>query len=158
MAEEFARLSAEDAQREFFMKTMRVGFSKWRPEDIRLAETLWGDPEVTRLICASGCFSREDIENRLNQELHNDGEYGVQYWPIFALASGELIGCCGLRPHGASEYEIGFHLRPKFWGQGYAAEAARAVIEYAFARLGARKLFAGHNPNNAASRRVLGKL
>ena len=56
------------------------------------------------------------------------------------------------------EYEIGFHLRPEFWGRGYAAEAAAAVIRYAFKELKAEKLFAGHNPSNAASRKVLGKL
>ena len=56
------------------------------------------------------------------------------------------------------EYEIGFHLRPAYWRQGYAAECARAVIDYAFSTLEAKKLFAGHNPNNTASAKVLGKL
>ena len=55
-------------------------------------------------------------------------------------------------------YELGFHLRPKFWGQGYAAEAAAAAIQYAFDTLGAEGLFAGHNPRNTASKRVLERI
>lgn len=86
------------------------------------------------------------------------GQYHIQYWPIFELKSGELIGCCGLRPYAAKEYEMVFHLRPEFWRRGLAAEAANAVITYAFAALQAEKLFAGHNPKNTASKKVLLKL
>jgi len=144
--------------RTYFIKTDRIGFSKWKEEDILWAQILWGDPAVTRFICASGYFSRIDIENRLKKELENEANYQVQYWPIFELASDELIGCCGLRPYGEKQYEIGFHLRPAFWRQGYAAEAAKAVIHYAFDILHADGLFAGHHPQNAASARVLEKL
>jgi RimJ/RimL family protein N-acetyltransferase len=43
-------------------------------------------------------------------------------------------------------------------GQGYADEAARAVIDYAFGSLETSELFARHNPANHASRRLLEKL
>ena len=144
--------------RTFFLRTDRIGFSRWQREDTALAKLLWGNPEVTKYICASGIFSADDIANRLECEIANDKEFGVQYWPVFSLDTGELIGCCGLRPHGESEYEIGFHLRPEFWGKGYAQEAARAVIRYAFDELKADRLFAGHNPKNTASQKVLGRL
>jgi [ribosomal protein S5]-alanine N-acetyltransferase len=83
--------------------------------------------------------------------------HGVQYWPIFLLATGEHVGCCGLRPYRAEEkiYEVGVHLRRAYWGQGYAGEATRTAMGYAFDTLGATALFAGHNPANEASRRVL---
>lgn len=144
--------------RDFFLKTERMGFSHWRAGDIRLAETLWGNPQVTKYICASGVFTKADILKRLETEIKNSEEYGVQYWPVFELVSGDLVGCCGLRPHGQNEYEIGFHLRPEYWGKGYAKEAASAVIDYAFTVLKAEKLFAGHNPNNIASKKLLYKL
>ncbi len=57
-----------------------------------------------------------------------------------------------------SSYEIGFHLRKKYWGKGYALEAAKAVIDYSFETLGADKVYAGHHPENEASRKVLTKL
>lgn len=145
-------------KKDFFLKTDRIGFSKWDSKDIKLAELLWGNPQVTKFICADGKFSEDDIVNRLNKEILNDLEYHVQYWPVFELETNDLIGCCGLRPYKADEYEIGFHLRPEFWGKGYAMESANAVINYAFTTLKAKKLFAGHNPNNIASRKLLNKL
>ncbi len=140
------------SDRNYFMVSERIGFSTWKPEDIELARLLWGDPDVTKLICASGVFSGEEIENRLKLEIENEKRYQIQYWPIFDLESGELIGCCGLRPREQDVYEIGFHLRPTFWGTGYASEAAQTVIRYAFEELHALKLFAGHNPKNLASK------
>lgn len=145
-------------EREFFLTTKRIGFSEWREDDIPLAELLWGEPAVTRFLCANGIFSADDIAERLKKEIDNNSKYQLQYWPIFEIASGELIGRCGLRPYDSGKYEIGFHLRSKFWRQGYAAEAANAVIEYAFAVLKAEGLFAGHNPQNTASAKVLRKL
>lgn len=144
--------------RDFFLTTSRIGFSEWEKDDIQLAEILWGDPDVTKFICASGRFSAEDIASRLDKEIENGITSRVQYWPIFELTSNELIGCCGLRPYKDGKYEIGFHLRPKFWRQGYAKEAAQAAINYAFSVLKADGLFAGHNPNNTASAKVLLKL
>ena len=144
--------------RDFFLTTNRIGFSRWQKDDMKLAELLWGDPDVTRFICASGKFTRKDISARLEKERNNNQEYHVQYWPVFECSSQELIGCCGLRPYHENSYEIGFHLRPQFWGKGYATEAAAAVIDYAFTVLKAEALFAGHHPNNTASSKVLRKL
>jgi len=53
----------------YFLRTGRIGFSKWGQEDIGLATELWGNAEVTRLICASGKFSEDDIKERLNREI-----------------------------------------------------------------------------------------
>lgn len=50
------------------------------------------------------------------------------------------------------------HLRPAWWRQGLAVEAARAVIAHAFTTVRLRGLFAGHHPGNAASRRMPEKL
>ena len=125
---------------------------------MKLAELLWGNPNVTKFICASGKFSKNDIAERLEKEISNDIEYHVQYWPVFELIIDNFIGCCGLRPHKENEYEIGFHLRPDFWGKGYAAEAAGAVIRFAFDVLKAEKIFAGHHPQNTASKKLLMKL
>ena len=54
--------------------------------------------------------------------------------------------------------EIGFHIGSQHWGRGYATEAARAVMAYAFERLEVMGLFAGHNPKNEASRHILERL
>jgi RimJ/RimL family protein N-acetyltransferase len=54
--------------------------------------------------------------------------------------------------------EMGLHLRPAYWGRGLALEAGRAIISFAFASLRVKGLFAGHHPENAASRELLVKL
>lgn len=125
---------------------------------------------------------------RLEQEMATLAQHGVQYWPIFLLDSGQHVGCCGLRPrrnrqdtecsnsaHESEEnvaesretleakvFELGFHIRPEFWRQGLAAEAAQGVIRYAFQAspqgLGAHSLFAGHNPHNGVSKALLERL
>jgi RimJ/RimL family protein N-acetyltransferase len=86
--------------------------------------------------------------------------HGVQYWPLFLLRGGEHVGCGGLRPYHIEHgiYEVGFHLRPAYWGRGLALEIGEAIITYAFSTLHATALFSGHHPANAASQRVLEKL
>ncbi|WP_147819614.1 GNAT family N-acetyltransferase [Salidesulfovibrio onnuriiensis] len=144
----------------YFLKSERMGFRCWGMEDLDLAVSLWGDPEVTRFIDARGELRKDLVRERLEQEILRHKESGVQYWPIFRLEDGEFVGCCGLRSHDRERavLEIGFHIRRAHWGQGYATEAARAVIAYAFGSLGASALFAGHNPANTASARLLEKL
>ncbi len=144
--------------REHFMQTERLRFGLWTKDDLPLARTLWGDPAVTRYISAAGVFSEEQIAARLALEVFNGEAYGVQYWPLFERESGELAGCCGLRPHVIYGFELGVHLRPAFWGKGLAREACRAVIDHAFGELGAQTLFAGHNPRNERSRALLTSL
>jgi ribosomal-protein-alanine N-acetyltransferase len=137
--------------------TDRLVFVTWQEGDAVLAMGLWGDPEVTALLVAGQPWTREEVLGRLGAEIACEREHGVQYWPVFLKAGGEHVGCCGLRPRDPDRgiWELGAHLRGKFWGQGLAAEAARAVIRFAFQELGAAALFAGHHPDNAASRRLL---
>jgi RimJ/RimL family protein N-acetyltransferase len=67
-----------------------------------------------------------------------------------------LIGVCGVdsREDGP---EIGYWLGVDYWGQGYATEAVRALIDHAFGELGYEALLAGARVSNPASRRVLQK-
>jgi RimJ/RimL family protein N-acetyltransferase len=144
--------------RNFFMKSERLGFSVWEPADIELARLLWGDPAVSKYICAAGVFTPTEIEKRLSTEIANGNTVHMQYWPIFLTATGDLVGCCGLRPKGEDGLELGFHLRPCYWGMGLATEAGRTVIEYAKRSFPGRPIFAGHHPQNKASSHVLQKL
>ena len=137
----------------YFLTTSRLGFRRWENEDLPLAHQLWGDPQVTRFLC--GLFTPESIDSRLETEIALQREHGLQYWPIFLLANGAHVGCCGLRPYEPHIPELGFHLSPEYWGQGLAAEAAGAAVDYAFGVLGAHAVFAGHLPGNERSGRAL---
>jgi len=138
--------------------TARLSFRTWREADFPLAVALWGDPRVTAFI--GGPFSEEEIRQRLEREMALQHDHGLQYWPIFLLEGLAHVGCCGLRPYRPEQgvLEIGFHLRAEHWGKGLAVEAAHAVMAHAFGALGAKALFAGHHPDNHASRRAVGRL
>jgi ribosomal-protein-alanine N-acetyltransferase len=142
----------------YFLETARLGFRPWTPNDLPIAMALWGDLEVTRYI--GGPFSQEVVEEKLRKEIAWMNDENVQYWPIFQLSDQAHVGCCGLRPYKPEEriYEMGFHLRPAFWGKGLAMEAGRAIVNFAFQSRGAESLFAGRHPANTASQKVLEKL
>jgi len=142
----------------YFLKSERLGFRSWRKEDLPLAQELWGDREVTKYF--GGPFTEEEIRRRLRVELERGAAHNFQYWPMHWLEDGDFVGCCGLRPYKLAEGipELGFHLRPKYWGRGLAAEAARAVIRYAFDERGFAGLSAGHHPENVNSKKVLERL
>jgi [ribosomal protein S5]-alanine N-acetyltransferase len=146
--------------REYFLTSERLGFSVWRSDDLALAMALWGDPEVSRFLTASGRMTDDEVRERLGREIRNGKANGFQYWPIFLRESGEFVGCCGLRPHGNDirELEMGVHLVRAQWRKGIATEACQTVIRYAFDHLNVSSLFAGHNPNNTASARMIRNL
>jgi RimJ/RimL family protein N-acetyltransferase len=125
-----------------------------------LAESLWGDPEVTKYLVSGGRMDSIGVSERLESEMECQRIHGIQYWPVFFLETSEFIGCCGLHPHGAAPnvFEMGVHLIKEQWHKGNAAEACSAVIEHAFHVLEADWLFAGHNPQNLSSKKLLGSL
>jgi RimJ/RimL family protein N-acetyltransferase len=137
--------------------TTRLAFRAWRDDDLPLAMAIWGDPRVAALV--GGPFDDGQVRARLATELANQAEHGVAYWPVI-LADGAPAGCAGLRPREPARriYELGFYVLPEHWGQGYAVEAGGSVIAFSFDVLAAPAVFAGHHPDNHASRRTLEKL
>ncbi len=141
--------------RPFFLASERIRFSTWLADDLPLATSLWGDPRVTRF--HGGAWSLHQIEARLSLEIVTYERWGVQYWPLFLMETGEHIGCCGFRvrdqPSGV--WELGCHLRPAFWSKSLGREAAVAAIDHGFRTRGFKAIFAGHHPANTASRKFL---
>lgn len=74
--------------------------------------------------------------------------------------SGRLLGNCGIRKETASaiEAELGYELAPDAWGNGYATEAARAMVSFGFSDLGLHRISAQCIAENVASVRVLQRL
>ncbi|WP_317616769.1 GNAT family N-acetyltransferase [Priestia megaterium] len=87
-------------------------------------------------------------------------QHNIQYWPVFLLQTNEHVGCCGVRPYNiqGKTLEFGIHLKRAYWGRGIAQEASQAVIDYSFTNLEVNSLFAGHNPKNRDSAKLLNKL
>ena len=72
------------------------------------------------------------------------------------IRDGRLIGACSIDPREEAP-ELGYWFGVSFWGRGYATEAARAVVDYAFGDLGYETLHSGARVSNPAARRVLEK-
>jgi [ribosomal protein S5]-alanine N-acetyltransferase len=78
------------------------------------------------------------------------------YWVLTLLSRDQAIGgiACSVSGHAA---EFGFHLSRRFWSQGYATEASRAVVEWVFSVPSLWRLVATCDTENTASARVLEK-
>jgi RimJ/RimL family protein N-acetyltransferase len=81
---------------------------------------------------------------------------GLGLWAVERSSDGVLIGMAGvLQRDYLPVPDIGYALLPRYWGQGYAREAARACLDYARDVLGEHQLMASTAPFNEASGRVL---
>jgi RimJ/RimL family protein N-acetyltransferase len=76
---------------------------------------------------------------------------------LVTLANSGVVGACGIARLDGQSPELGYWLGVRHWGQGYATEAVRAVIDHAFTQLAYDALAASARVTNPASRRVLEK-
>lgn len=79
---------------------------------------------------------------------------------VVSKSQNEVIGNVSLHMRSLlnKEAEIGYTLSRDYWGQGYASEAVKALIDYAFAELKIHRIYATTSPENFASQKVLEKL
>ncbi len=155
-------MSTDPNHTEYFLCSERLGFRQWRAEDLPLARALWGDSSVMRYI--GGPLEPLAAQARMQSEILRQQKLGLQYWPIFLLATGEHVGCAGLRlpifekTPKPDVLEIGVHIRQPFWSGRYGEEAARTVIGLAFREHGVHALVAAHHPENHASQALITRL
>ena len=142
----------------FFLESSRLKFRHWTEDDLPLALSLWGDPEVAFYL--GGALTEEQCAAKLRVEMDQQAQSGVQYWPVFERATGEFVGASGLRPYHdeTGVLELGVHIGRPFWSGRFGEEAARAVIGHAFDVFPLDALVAGHNPDNNHSQALLARL
>ncbi len=102
-------------------------------------------------------FSREDALRWVTKTQERYRTDGFGLFAVVLKATGEVIGNCGLMRQdveGESLVEVGYHFRRDHWGHGYATEAARACMDYAFERLNVEKIISLILAENLPSRRV----
>lgn len=88
-------------------------------------------------------------------------EHGFGYLAVTEPDGGEVLGLAGVRLrefHGERVLNLAYRFRPSAWGQGYAVEAAAAVMDWCTANLPGTAVLASVNVANKRSLRVVEKL
>ena len=146
--------------REVVLETGRLLLRPWRIPEAVVQRELWSerDPRVPphRRIDADGHPTVADLEESMS--IHQPSSVGLL--AVERKAAGDVIGYCGLIDSGRGsdgEPELAFELLRRVRGQGYATEAALAVVDWARSS-GYERLWATVWEWNTASRRVLAKV
>lgn len=138
------------------IETPRLLLRRITPEDYREAFRWGGDPRVTRYMLYSTYEKAEDMIPYL-QSLDLESETAFEF--IFlSKQTGKPVGAGGIRL--VSEdgvWTFGYNLIYEHWHKGYATEAAKAMIEFAKEKCGARIFEAEFAEENPASGRVMEK-
>jgi ribosomal-protein-alanine N-acetyltransferase len=146
--------------REVVLETGRLLLRPWRVAEAVVQRELWTerDPRVPphRRIDADGHPSVADLE----ESIRTDQPSSIGLLAVERKAAGDVVGYCGLingERGAAGESELAFELLWRVWRQGYATEAAMAVVDWARSS-GYERLWATVREWNTASRRVLAKV
>ncbi len=121
---------------------------------------IYGDPQVMAFIDGEEPFvNADDAAGCIARGLAHFEKHGVCHWAVIEKATARLVGHCGFNLfEDGPDIELAFHFHRACWGRGYATEAARASLDYAFTVLKKNRIVALTDPRNAASIRVLEKL
>lgn len=143
------------------LRTERLLLRPWRDADLEPFAALNADPRVMRYFPSVMRRAESDaFAQRIRAGLIREG-FGLLAAEVHGGA--RFIGFVGLsRPDYNLPFspcvEIGWRLASRHWGRGYATEAARACVRWAFDSLGLDELVSFTVPHNLASRRVMEKL
>ena len=143
------------------LSTERLVLRRFEQGDSEAFASYRADPDVARYQSWEG-FTRSDAERFVAEMSRTDPGVPGE-WFQFAVserATGELVGDCALVLHAGDPPigEVGYTLAPAEQGRGFATEAVRAVIGYAFEQLGAAAIRAVTDVRNEASIAVAERL
>ena len=137
------------------LETQRLILREMTQADLPALRRILQDDET--MVAYNGAFDEAETQAWLDRQLARYAQYGFGLWAVVLKQTGEMIGQCGLtmQPwHGDEVLEVGYLFNRAFWHHGYATEAARGCMEYAFDRLGAKEVCSIIRNTNQPSRRV----
>lgn len=139
-----------------FIRSERLFLRPGWPEDRReLFERIADEGVIRNLARAPWPFREEDAQQFLGGP--RDPRQPMFVVTLPGACGAELVGSAGLHDGDDGRPEIDYWIARRFWGQGYATEASRALLRVAQA-LGHREITGYHFADNPASGRVLEKL
>ena len=142
------------------IQTQRLELVPFREEDVDALHHHWTDPDVRRWLWDDVVIPRERAAETVRWAIESAEEKGVGMWSLFLReGDGGLIGFCGFRAlPDLDDIELLYSLYPAYWGRGLATEASRAALDFAFRELRVSRVYAGADPPNAESFKVMERL
>jgi len=138
--------------------TPRLIFREFNETDAHLVYELNSDPQVTKYLhepIVSEELAKEVLHSIILPQ-YKENNYGR--WAVYLKNSKEFIGWCGLKKRSEREFpDLGYRFMTRYWGNGYATEAALQTLEYGFKLLQLKGIFAAAHIDNVASWKILEK-
>jgi RimJ/RimL family protein N-acetyltransferase len=143
------------------LRTKRLVLRAWQESDLEPFAALNCDPRVMEHLPA--VLSRAESDAAAARARAHFDEHGFGFWAVQVVGGASFIGFAGLaRPRFDASFtpcvEIGWRLAREHWGRGYATEAARGALRFAFDDLALDEVLAWTVPANRRSLRVMDKL
>jgi RimJ/RimL family protein N-acetyltransferase len=143
------------------LTSSRLRLRPWRDEDLPAFAALNADPEVMEFM--SKRLNREESDASAGRIIEGFTRDGFGLWAVEVLGVAEFIGFTGLwvtsyETHFTPCVEIAWRLARKYWGFGYATEAARLAMDCGFRSVGLEEIVSFTFVGNVRSRRVMEKL
>jgi RimJ/RimL family protein N-acetyltransferase len=143
--------------------TSRLLLRRWRSDDVEPFAAMCSDPEVMRYIGSGDTRTREQAAAAILAFESFWEEKGYGLFAVGLLGSNQLIGFTGpaepaFLPEIMPAVEVGWRFTRESWGNGYATEAARAVLDFGLVELGISEIVSIHQVGNDASARIMQKL
>lgn len=137
------------------LETGRLVLRPYREDDFEAYASMAADPLVARYLGDGKTLDRMDAWRAFAASFGHWVLRGYGMWALAKRGDDRMIGRVGfINPEGWPGFELGWTLERAAWGNGYATEAARHLLAYAFDVMGREKVISVIHPDNAASIRV----
>ena len=138
----------------------RLSYRRIRPSDLEAFHALIVDPHVLRFLLDGEMMSREWCAREIQTSAQLFERAGLGLWLLYEADGENPIGFCGFRVFEelGPEPQLLYAFTERHTGKGYATEVARALVTYARAGPGLRRIVSAADEPNAASIRVLQKV
>jgi len=146
--------------KQFLLETQRLTLREFSTDDAGFILRLLNEPSFLRFIGDKRVRNLEDARQYiLNGPIESYARNGFGLYLVQLKTTHTSLGMCGLlKRESLTDVDIGFAFLPEFWNQGFAFEAAKAVMLYARDVLKLPRIVAITNKDNDASGKLLEKL
>ena len=142
-------------------KTERLILRQLTDQDYQLLRELDTDPLVVKFLGHGRVRSEQETLSNLQKIIRDYQKYGLGLYAVEDSETGEFLGRSGLIPwfiENTLMWEIGFTFKPAAWGNGFATESAKFLLEWGFENLEVSFLISLIHPENLKSIHVAKKI